>query len=368
MAPVQVDAPSLAARLQAKKRKILTKTQRASISRPESQAFVVRHEENAPQMGAEVAPQVEVNRKEEGGNGTENLGQDETYIADQRNVLPTGDETKEAARAAARVMRKEKKKEKKEKEKEEAETARLAQQEAEVEAAKAKEMGSKKKRATSEVSANEKFDSEEAAKRTTVAPNNAEKVKEVDWRFQFDYDNKEEPFVNNADKCTEQFGLIKGSTSEVPAGEDAVFKDVVSFTFKAVIKRDAAFSVKNSVENRQIEKQRSHRLEVSIKDLTVKVEDIRLENTALINYLQIVNEHHADQKIDSETTRIWVEAEARFSGRIGRLSTYIAKRDAAEMVKLDLVQARGALECLNLLRDEEEMTEEELRADLEQTQ
>ncbi|XP_024004979.1 meiosis-specific protein ASY2-like [Eutrema salsugineum] len=378
MSPIQVNAPSLSARLRANRRSRLVEARRDS-DLVEDRAQTVEPEVGAQEEGQAVAE-----------------GPDET------------------ARRARKEAKKLKRKEKKKKDKDEVETTQLTGgvNQPEVDESAAKE-GSRK-RTSGEVVAG--GDREEPGKRSKVDPTGDGRAPEIDWSFKFDYPESGVPLVNNADKCAELFGLIKGSTSEVPAADDAVFKDMAGYAFKfiascnraqgryhrtiraaatklcnaqsagqrAVEERDAAIARRKSAEEKwQVEKRRSEQLEEGVKTLTDKIEELKAENQDLISNLQTVNEaklqaekvvasevarvkRHAEEKIESETTRIWADAENKFSGRIDRLRTFIAEQEAIVKVKLELVQARGTLECLDLLKDKE-MTEVELRADLEVT-
>ncbi|XP_024013348.1 meiosis-specific protein ASY2-like, partial [Eutrema salsugineum] len=373
MAPIQVNAPSLAARLKAKKSG--SKDRGPSASRPARSDLVPAQEEIEvdPQLVAEDA--VEAQSAE-----------------DQVEARQPDDEADEATQS------------------EEAEAARLAEKK-EVAEAKAKE---KKKKTSGDGDDGGQIGAEAASKRPRVDPPGNDKAKEIDWSFSFEYRESNEPFVNNVDKCVELFGMIRGSTSEVPPGTDGAFKDMASFAFKfiascnrargqymrwlrngaarlkdaqaagekAVKERDAAIEERRVAEdNWQTMKRKAEQLDVGVKELTDKIEAMKQENLDLVNNLQIVNEakiqveksiatevvraqRQADEKIEAETTRIWADAEAKYSGRIDRLRIWVAQQEAIEKVKLDLVQARGTLECLDLLK-EQEMSEAELRAELE---
>ncbi|XP_024007969.1 uncharacterized protein LOC112083972 [Eutrema salsugineum] len=204
----------------------------------------------------------------------------------------------------------------------------------------------------------------------------------------------------------------KGLHLRGPPGTDGAFKDMASFGFKfiascnrargqymrwlrngaarlkdaqitgekAVKERDAVIEQRKVAEdNWQTMKRKAEQLEAGVKELTDKIETMKQENLDLVNNLQIVNEakiqveksiatevvraqRQAKERIETETTRIWADAEAKYSGRIDRLRIRVAQQETIEKVKLDLVQARGTLECLDLLK---EMSEAELRAELE---
>ncbi|XP_024014503.1 meiosis-specific protein ASY2-like [Eutrema salsugineum] len=237
--PVQVNAPNLAARLRGRKKKSSVVSQGASASRSESQATAPRLEGNILQREEELAPQHEelaplpeggilpdsgVIHEGESGGQTENLDQVETRVEVQQETQQTDDVTAEAVRSAARSMKRGKKKEKKKKN--DVGASRLAEQEVGVEAPRSQDR--KKKHVAAEANVGEEVTRGEVSKRTKVSPTGAELTQEIDWSFQFDYDNRDEPFVNNKDKCAMLFGMIRGSTSGVPAGEDAVFKDMTS--------------------------------------------------------------------------------------------------------------------------------------------
>ncbi|XP_024011133.1 meiosis-specific protein ASY2-like [Eutrema salsugineum] len=377
MAPVQVNAPSLAARLRASRSSGGNKS-RESPAQPGRSTQVM-----APRVS-----EVEARRDSGPAEGRAQSAEPEVGAQEEGQLVAEGPD--EAARRARKEAKKQRRREKKKKD--EVETAQLAE-EVVVDG-----------------------DHEEPGKRSKVGPTGDGKAPEVDWSFKFDYPESGVPLVNNADKCAELFGLIKGSTSEVPAADDAVFKDMVGYAFKfiascnrargryhrtlraaatklrnaqsavqrAVEERDAASAQRKSAEEKwQVEKRCSEQLEEGVKTLTDKIEELKVENQDLISNLQTVNEaklqaekvvatevarvkRHAEEKIESETTRIWVDAENKFSGRIDRLRTFIAEQEAIVKVKLELVQARGTHECLDLLKDKE-MTEVELRADLEAT-
>ncbi|XP_024009436.1 uncharacterized protein LOC112084519 [Eutrema salsugineum] len=393
MAPTQVNAPSLATRLKAKKGG--SKDQGPSPSRSErtDQATVVQEE-------TEVDPQRDANLESvaEGEIATQ-IAEHDPELDTENQVEPrqTDDEVEEATQS---------------KEKEEVEAARLAKEEEEVTKAKAK---GKRKKPSGENNDGDQVGSEEASKQTKFDPFGDDKAKEIDWIFSFEYPKSSEPFVNNIDKCAELFEMIRGSTAEVLASSDGAFKDMVSFAFKfiascnrtrgqymrwlrnaatrlkntqaagqkAVNERDATIAQRRVAEdNWQTMKRRAEQQDAGVKELTEKIEAMRLENLDLVKNLQSVNEakilaeksiatevarakRHAEENIEMETTRIWVEAEAKYLGRIDRLRTRVAEQEAIERVKLDLV-ARGTLECLDLLK-EKEMTEAELRAELEAT-
>ncbi|XP_024010011.1 meiosis-specific protein ASY2-like [Eutrema salsugineum] len=383
MAPIQVNAPGFAARLKAKKSK--KKDQQASASRSERSDHV-----QTVQMDAEVVPQHDANLDPVAE------GEIETQVAEHDPVLDAQNQeeshqTEEESDKAARSARK--------KEKEEV--------------AKAKARGKRKEPSAGEEMDGGQASGEEASKRAKVAPSGGDKVKEVDWSFSFEYPESSKPFVNNTDKCAELFGKIRGSTTEVPAGSDAAFKEMASFAFKvfyrelqshegpihalasecrdsieecpdcrSVAERNATIAQRRVAEdNWQTMKRKAEHLDAGVKELTEKIEAMRLENVDLVKNLQLVNEakiqaeksiaievacakHHAQEKIETETTRIWADAAAKYSGHIDRLRTCVAQQEAIEQVNLDLVQARGTLECLDLLK-EKEMSETELRAELE---
>ncbi|XP_024014724.1 meiosis-specific protein ASY2-like [Eutrema salsugineum] len=332
------------------------------------------------------------------------LAQEEVEVIPQRDVnLESVDEGGVEAQSAEDQVEARQKKE-------EAEAARLAEKK-EVAEAKAK---GKKKKPSGDGDDGGRVGAEAASKRPKVDPPANDKAKEIDWSFSFEYPESNEPFVNNVDKCAELFGMIKGSTSEVPPGTDGAFKDMASFAFKfiascnrargqymrwlrngaarlkdaqaagekAVKERDTAIEQRRVAEdNWQTMRRKAEQLDAGVKELTDKIEAMKQENLDLVNNLQIVNEakiqveksiatevvraqRHAQERIEAETTRIWADAEAKYSGRIDRLRTRIAQQESIERFKLDLVQARGTLECLDLLK-EQEMSEEELRAELE---
>ncbi|XP_024010211.1 meiosis-specific protein ASY2-like [Eutrema salsugineum] len=356
MAPIQVNAPSLAARLKAQKSG--SKDRGPSASRP------ARSEPVPAQEEVEVDPQPVAEDAVEAQSAE-----------DQVEARQPDDEADEATQS------------------EEAETARLAEKK-EVAEAKAK---GKKKKTSGDGDDGGQIGAEATSKRPRVDPPGTDKAKEIDWSFSFEYPESNEPFVNNVDKCGELFGMIRGSISEVPSGTDGAFKDMASFAFKfiascnrargqymrwlqngaarlkdaqaagekAVKERDAAIEERRVAEdNWQTMKRKAEQLDVGVKEVTDKIEAMKQENLDLVNNLQIVNEakiqvensvatevvraqRQADERIEAETTRIWADTE-----------------EAIEKVKLDLVQARGTLECLDLLK-EQEMSEAELRAELE---
>ncbi|XP_024006485.1 meiosis-specific protein ASY2-like [Eutrema salsugineum] len=353
MAPIQVNAPSLAARLRASRERGGNRNQQSSA-------------------------------QSEGGV--------QTQIDEPEAEVSAVEETDDAARQARKEAKKQKRKEKKKKEKEEAESARLAEERRQAEATKTAAKEKKRKRSSDELDEGGGVNCEEPSKQLKVGSSSSDKVREIDWSFKFDYPESGEPFVNNVDKCAELFDLIRGSTSEVPVGENAAFKDMASFTFKfiascnrtrgqyhrllraattklwnaqsagqrAVNERDAAISQRKlAEENWQVEKRHATQLDEGVKTLSDKLEELKVENQDLINNLQTVNEG----KIQAERL---VAAETKFSGRIDRLRTFIAEQEAIVKVKLNLVQARGTLECLDILKDKE-MTEAELMAELEAT-
>ncbi|XP_024013330.1 meiosis-specific protein ASY2-like [Eutrema salsugineum] len=399
MAPVQVNAPSLAARLRA------SRSSGGNRSR-ESPAQPGR----LTQVTAPRVSEVEARRDSGPAECRAQSAEPEVGAQEEGQLVAEGPD--EAARRARKEAKKQKRREKKKKD--EVETAQLAEEVNQPDVAESAAKDESRKRPSGEVVVD--GDPEEPGKRSKVGPTGDGKAPEVDWSFKFDYPESGVPLVNNADKCAELFGLIKGSTSEVPAADDAVFKDMAGYAFKfiascnrargryhrtlraaatklrnaqsagkrAVEERDAAFARRKLAEEKwQVEKRRSEQLEEGVKTLTDKIEELKVENQDLISNLQTVNEaklqaekvvasevarvkRHAEEKIESETTRIWVDAENKFSGRIDRLRTFIAEQEAIVKVKLELVQARGTLECLDLLKDKE-MTEVELRADLEAT-
>ncbi|XP_024014034.1 meiosis-specific protein ASY2-like [Eutrema salsugineum] len=303
MAPIQVNAPSLAARLKAKKSG--SKDRGPSASRPAHTDPVPAREE------VEVVTQRDVNLEVATESGVEVQSAEDQVST--RQVDDEADETMQSARREEKKQKKRKRGERKRKE--EAEAARLAEKK-KVAEAKAK---GKKKKSSGDGDDGGQVGAEAVSKRLRVDPAGDDKAKEIDWSFKFEYPESSEPFVNNVDKCAELFGMIRGSTSEVPPGTDGAFKDMASFAFK----------VENSIATEVTRAQRQ-----------------------------------ADERIEVETTRIWADAEAKYSGRIDRLRIRVAQQEAIEKVKLDLVQARGTLECLDLLK-EQEMSEAELRAELE---
>ncbi|XP_024014494.1 meiosis-specific protein ASY2-like [Eutrema salsugineum] len=222
---------------------------------------------------------------------------------------------------------------------------------------------------------------------------------------------------DEADEATQSARAVrddKGLYLRGPPGTDGAFKDMASFAFKFIAscncargqymrwlrngaarlkdaqaagekagkERDAAIEERRVAEdNWQTMKRKAEQLDVGVKELTDKIEAMKQENLDLVNNLQIINEakiqvekwiatevvraqRQADERIEAETTRIWADAEAKYSGRIDRLRIWVAQQEAIEKDKLDLVQARGTLECLDLLK-EQEMSEAELRAELE---
>ncbi|XP_024006098.1 meiosis-specific protein ASY2-like [Eutrema salsugineum] len=399
MSPIQVNAPSLAARLRANRSSGGNKSREspAQSDRP-TQA-------TAPQIVNEVEARRDSDLVEDRAQTVE----PEAGAQEEGQAVVEGPD--ETARRARKEAKKLKRKEKKKKDKDEVETTQLTggANQPEVDESAAEE-GSRKRTSGEVVTGG---DREEPGKRSKVDLTGDGRAPEIDWSFKFDYPESGVPLVNNADKCAELFGLIKGSTSEVPAADDAVFKDMAGYAFKfiascnrargryhrtiraaatklrnaqsagqrAVEERDAAIARQKSAEEKwQVEKRRSEQLEEGVKTLTDKIEELKVENQDLISNLQTVNEaklqaekvvasevarvkRHAEEKIESETTRIWADAENKFSGRIDRLRTFIAEQEAIVKVKLELVQARGTLECLDLLKDKEV----ELRADLEAT-
>ncbi|XP_024014498.1 meiosis-specific protein ASY2-like [Eutrema salsugineum] len=398
MAPIQVNAPSLAARLKAKKS--------GSKDRGPSAARPARTDPVPAQEEVEVVPQPEVNLETAAEGGVEAQSAE-----DQVSTRQVDDGADEATQSARREEKKQKKRKREEKKrKEEAEAARLAEKKKVVEA-KAK---GKKKKSSGDGDDGGQVGAEAASKRPRVDPAGDDKAKGIDWSFKFEYPESSEPFVNNVDKCAELFEMIRGSTSEVPPGTDGAFKDMASFAFKfiascnrargqymrwlrngaarlkdaqaagkkAVKERDTAIEQQRVAEdNWQTMKRKAEQLDVGVKELTDKIEAMKQENLDLVNNLQIVNEakiqveksiatevvraqRQADERIEAETTRIWADAEAKYSGRIDRLRIRVAQQEAIEKVKLDLVQARGTLECLDFLK-EQEMSEAELRAELE---
>ncbi|XP_024013313.1 meiosis-specific protein ASY2-like [Eutrema salsugineum] len=373
MAPIQVNAPSLTARLKAKNSG--SKDRGPSASRP------ARTDPVPAQGEIEVVPQRDVNL-EDAAEGEVEAQSAEDQVS-TRQVDNEADETTRSAR------------------KEEAEAARLAEKK-KVAEAKAK---GKKRKSSGDGDDGGQIGAKAATKRPRVDPAGDDKAKEIDWSFKFEYPESSEPFVNNVDKCAELFGMIRGSTSEVPSGTDGAFKDMASFAFKlqpctgsvhgaarlkdaqaagdkAVKERDFAIEEQRvAKDNWQTMKRKAEQLDIGVKELTDKIEAMKQENLDLVNNLLIVNEakiqveksiateviraqRQADERIEAETTRIWADAEAKYSGRIDRLRIQVAQQEAIEKVKLDLVQARGTLECLDLLKGQE-MSEAELRAELE---
>ncbi|XP_024007226.1 meiosis-specific protein ASY2-like [Eutrema salsugineum] len=342
MAPIQMNAPSLAARLKAKKSG--SKDRGPSAPRP------LRTDSVPAQEEVEVVPEREANLESVAEGGVEAQSAE-----DQVETRQMDDEADEAMHSEG--------------------------------VAKAKAKG-KRKKPSGDGDDGGQIGGEDASKRTKVDPAGDDKAKEIDWSFSFEYPESSEPFVNNVDKCAELFGMIRVSTSEVPAGTDGAFKDMASFAFKfiencnrargqymrwlrnfaarlksaqaagekAVKEGDIAIEQRRvAKDNWQTMKRKAEQLDAGVKELTEKIEAMKQENLNLVNNLQLVNE----AKIQVEKS-----IATEYSGRIDRLRTRIAQQESIEQVKLDLVQARGTLECLDLLK-EQEMSEVELRTELE---
>ncbi|XP_024007237.1 uncharacterized protein LOC112083443 [Eutrema salsugineum] len=391
LAPIQVNAPSLAARLKAKRSE--KKDQQASASRSEHSDRI-----QIVQKDAEVVPQHDANL--EGEIETQvadhNLGLDAQNQEESHQEEEASDEAARSARKAEKKQRKKKDKKRKEK-KDEAEAVRLVQQKEKEEVAKSKASGKRKEPSAREERDGGRVSGEDATKRARVAPSGDDRVKEVDRSFSFEYPESSRPFVNNADKCAELFGKIRGSTTEVPAVSDVAFKEMASFAFKFIAScnrtrgqyicmlQNAATRLKNAqtAGQRAVDECRHCSAEDCRRQLANHEEksgaagcrgegvdredrDDEIEAERSIATEVVRAKRHAEEKIEMETTRIWAEAEAKYSGRIGRLRTRISEQEAIEQVKLDLVQARGTLECLDLLK-EQEMSDAELKAELEAT-
>ncbi|XP_024013146.1 meiosis-specific protein ASY2-like [Eutrema salsugineum] len=299
MSPIQVNAPSLAARLRANRSSGGNKSREspAQSDRP-TQA-------TAPQ----IVNEVEARR-------------DSDLVVDRAQTVEPEAEAQKEGQAVAEGPD---------------ETARRAKKEAKkLKRKEKKKKEGSRKRTSGEVVAG--GDREEPGKRSKVDSTGDGRAPEIDWSFKFDYPESGVPLVNNADKCAELFGLIKGSTSEVPAADDAVFKDMAGYAFKfiascnrargryhrtiraaatklrnaqsagqrAVEERDAAIARRKSAEEKwQVEKRRAEQLEEGVKTLTDKIEELKVENQDLISNLQTVNEAklQAEKVVASEVAR-----------------------------------------------------------------
>ncbi|XP_024009734.1 meiosis-specific protein ASY2-like [Eutrema salsugineum] len=198
MSPIQVNAPSLAARIRASRGSGGNRNQQSSAQLGCLTQTTVRR----------GTDEVEV---QQGGDLAQDHAQtNELEVAVQEESQPVAEEADETERRARREAKKLKGKEKKKKEKEEAETARLAEEARQVEVNEAAAKEGTRKRSSEEAGVGD--DREEPGKRLQVGPSGDDKVPEVDWSFKFEYPESGAPFVNNADKCAELFGLIRGST------------------------------------------------------------------------------------------------------------------------------------------------------------
>ncbi|XP_024007241.1 meiosis-specific protein ASY2-like [Eutrema salsugineum] len=337
MAPIQVNAPSLAARLKAKNS--------GSKDRGPSASRLARTDPVPAQGEIEVVPQRDVNL-EAAAEGEVEAQSAEDQVS-TRQVDDGADETTR---------------------KEEAEAARLAEKK-KVAEAKAK---SKKRKSSGDGDDGGQVGAEAASKRPRVDPAGDDKAKEIDWSFKFEYPESSEPFVNNVDKCAELFRMIRGSTSEVPSGTDGAFKDMASFAFKfiascnrargqymrwlrngaarlkdaqaagekAVKERDAAIEEQMVAEdNWQTMKRKAEQLDIGIKELTDKIEAMKQENLDLVNNLQIVNEAkiQVEKSIATEVVRAQrqaderIEAETPEFGRMPRRSIPGQEMSEAEL-------------------------------------
>ncbi|XP_024015833.1 caldesmon-like [Eutrema salsugineum] len=211
MSPIQVNAPSLAARLRANRSSGGNKS-RESLAQSDRST-----QATAPQIVNEVEARQDSDLVEDRAQTVE----PEAGAQEEGQAVAEGPD--ETARRSRKEAKKLKRKEKKKKDKDEVETTQLTE------------------------GANQPEVDESAAKEGSRKRTSGEVVAEL-------------------------FGLIKGSTSEVPAADDAVFKDMAGYAFKlsntqsvgqrAMEERDAAIARRKSAEEKwQVEKRRSKQLE-----------------------------------------------------------------------------------------------------------